>query len=221
MKYKLAVFDWNGTLLDDAPANVAGTNSTLAVLGRPPITLEKYRDTMDFPVTHLYSRNGIDADTYLARGDELADIFYETYGREAKKSPLREGTHELLDGLMDNDVTTMILSNYLQEELEAQMAQRHVHHKFKHICGNDRALNKGITRTTKLERLKVYLDKFGYNPAEAFIIGDSFEEIEVGKHLGMLTISVSWGCFSRERLEKGGAHHLIDDLAQMHKILQE
>ncbi|HNQ91307.1 MAG TPA: HAD family hydrolase [Alphaproteobacteria bacterium] len=220
MKYKLAVFDWNGTLLDDAVANVKGTNATLKLLERPPITLERYRETMDFPVTHLYARNGIDPDTYLANSDRLADAFYEAYGKASEASPLRTGTHELLDWLLDNGVTTMILSNYLQEELEGQMAQRHVHHKFKHICGNDRALNKGITRTTKLERLKVYLDKFGYDPTEAFIIGDSFEEIEVGKHLGMLTVSVTWGCFSKERLEKGGAHHMIDNLSALNSILQ-
>lgn len=221
MKYNFAVFDWNGTLLDDVKANVEGTNATLAKLGRAPITLERYRETMDFPVTHLYARNGVDADTYLARADELADAFYESYEKASQNTPLTHGTIELLDWLLDQDVTTMILSNYLHEKLEAQMAARHVHHKFKHICGNDRVLNKGITRTTKLERLKVYLDEFGYDPAEAFIIGDSLEEIEVGKHLGMTTISVTWGCFSRERLEKGGANHMIDDLAQLPKILQE
>jgi len=221
MRYNFAVFDWNGTLLDDVKANVEGTNATFAKLGRAPITLERYRETMDFPVTHLYARNGVDADTYLARGDELAEAFYESYAKASQNTPLRQGTQELLDWLLDQNVTMMVLSNYLQEELEAQMAARHVHHKFRHICGNDRAVNKGITRTTKLERLKAYLDEFGYDPAKAFIIGDSFEEIEVGKHLGMTTVSVTWGCFSRSRLEKGGAHYLIDDLAQLREILQE
>ena len=43
MALNLAIFDWNGTLMDDAQANLEGCNATMAAAGRPPITMERYR----------------------------------------------------------------------------------------------------------------------------------------------------------------------------------
>ena len=60
MKYKLGIFDWNGTLLDDSEANLAGSNATFRAAGVPELTMERYRDTMDFPLIHFYNRNGVD-----------------------------------------------------------------------------------------------------------------------------------------------------------------
>lgn len=220
-RYKLAVFDWNGTLVDDVDANLAGANATFRKVGLPEISLERYRETMDFPVIHLYSRNGIDPDTYLANFDVYGDAFLETYKREAQKCPLRTGAVALLDALLDRDIIPMVLSNYVQHELEAQMASYHVHGKFRHICGNTAFNAQEHTRTTKLGRLQKVMDEFGYQPEEAFIIGDSLEEPEIAKHLGMASVSVTWGCFSRERLEKGGANLIIDDLSDVIPFLDK
>ncbi len=220
MKYKLAVFDWNGTLVDDTLANLAGANATFRHAGVPEVTLERYRDTMDFPVIHAYTRNGIDPDHYLANFEEYGDLFLTVYKEEAKKAALRQGAVEVLDALLDKGITTMILSNYVQHELEAQMASYHVHHKFKHICGNIAFNAQEHTRTTKLGRLQNLMNEHGYKPEDAFIIGDSLEEPEIAHHLGMMCVSVTWGCFSPDRLRKSTTHHVIDDLAELPKILQ-
>ncbi len=220
MKYKLAVFDWNGTLVDDTLANLAGANATFRHAGVPEVTLERYRDTMDFPVIHAYTRNGINPDDYLANFEKYGDLFLTVYKEEARKASLRQGAVELLDTLLDKGITTMILSNYVQHELEAQMASYHVHHKFKHICGNIAFNAQEHTRTTKLGRLQNLMNEHGYKPEDAFIIGDSLEEPEIAHHLGMMCVSVTWGCFSADRLRKSTTHHVIDDLAELPKILQ-
>lgn len=220
MKYKLAVFDWNGTLIDDTFANLAGANATFRHAGVPEVSLERYRDTMDFPVIHAYTRNGVDPDHYLANFEEYGELFLRVYKEEARKASLRQGAVEVLDTLLDKGVTTMILSNYVQHELEAQMASYHVHHKFKHICGNTAFNAQEHTRTTKLGRLQKLMDEHGYKPEDAFIIGDSLEEPEIAKHMGMMCVSVTWGCFSEERLRKSPTNHVIDDLAELTKILQ-
>ncbi|MFA7277153.1 MAG: HAD family hydrolase [Pseudobdellovibrionaceae bacterium] len=219
MSYKLAVFDWNGTLIDDLHANWKGANASLVAGGQPPITLERYRDTMDFPVLHLYARNGIDPDTYLANFQEYGLAFLNVYREEAKAAPLREGAMEVLDALLDRGVATMVLSNYVQHELEAQMAQRHVLGKFKHISGNLAFNEREHSRTTKIERLQQVLDDHGYAPDEAFIIGDSLEEPDIAQHFGMMCVSVTWGCISPERLKKSKTHHMIDEFASLLPIL--
>lgn len=126
---------------------------------------------------------------------------------------------ELLDSLLDQNVELMILSNHVQDHLEEQLAERHVHEKFKHICGNPVFNHKQLTRMTKQDRLQKLLDEHGYNPKDAFIIGDSLEEPEIAAQLGMTSFSVTWGCFSETRLRKSPTHHMINDFSEMHRIL--
>jgi phosphoglycolate phosphatase len=220
MKYKFVVFDWNGTLIDDADANLAGCNACLTQFGKEPITLERYRDTMDFPVIHAYVRNGIDPDEYLAKFQEIGISFLDTYKKAAKTAPLRRGAKELLDWMLDRNMTLMVLSNFLQHELELQMTERDVLQYFRHINGNIAFNELEHTRTTKLERLKAVMDEHGYAPEETVIIGDSLEEPDLARKLGLTAVSVTWGCLSKERLEKGGGDHLIDELEQLREILQ-
>ncbi|HPQ50619.1 MAG: HAD family hydrolase [Alphaproteobacteria bacterium] len=220
MALNLAIFDWNGTLMDDAQANLEGCNATMAAAGRPPITMERYRETMDFPVIHLYTRNGIDTDTYLANINQYGQVFLDKYKEEAKSAVLKSGSHDLLDALLDAGFTTMVLSNYIQEELESQMAAHHVLHKFHHICGNIDFGNIEHTRMTKLGRLQTILDDNKYDPAKAFIIGDSLEEPEIARHLGMTCFSVTWGCVSTGRLAAGNPDYMVNDLAEVREILK-
>ncbi len=218
---KLAVFDWNGTLIDDSHCNWEGANHCLAAFGKGPITYEQYRETMDFPVLHFYARNGIDADTYLQNFQNAGMAFLDNYKKLAAQAPLRRGATELFDWLLDRGYDLMVLSNFVQHELEQQMADRHVLPYFKHICGNYAFNEVEHSRTNKHERLAAQIEKHGYDAAQGFIIGDSLEEPEIARHYGMTAFSVTWGCFSPERLQKGGTDHLIDELAEVSEILQK
>lgn len=205
--------------MDDAHANWQGCNACLVAFGKEPITYDHYLETMDFPVIHVYTRNGIDADTYLANFQTAGIEFLKIYKELAAKAPLRRGATNLFDWLLANDYDLMVLSNFLQPELEAQMASRHVHHYFKHISGNIAFNELEHSRTTKRERLEKVLKD--YDPTQSFIIGDSLEEQEIARHYGMRAFSVTWGCFAPHRLQKGGTDHLIDELAEVSEILQK
>jgi len=219
MAFKLGIFDWNGTLIDDSFANHAGSNATFQVAGRPPISIEQYRATMDFPLIHFYNRNGIDTDTYLSKTSEFNDAFMDVYKCEQEKANLRHGAMDVLDALMESGMTLMILSNHVQDHLEEQLARLHVHGKFKHICGNPVFKSEELTKMTKLGRLQKVMDEHSYNPADAFIIGDSLEEPDIAQTLGMKSISVTWGCFGEDRIRKSPTHHVIHEITELLPIL--
>lgn len=215
LKYKYAIFDWNGTLIDDTFANHAGANAELRALGVPEVTIERYRETMDFPLIHFFNRNGVDADTFLKKADKMKGVFMDVYDPLQKTAPLRRGAMELLDALLDRDVTLIILSNHIQEHLEQQMAARHVHGKFKHICGNPKFDMAEITGLNKLQRLEKLMAENGYNPHDAFIIGDSLEEPDIAQKLEMTCISVTWGCFAESRLKETTTDHIVNELSDV------
>lgn len=221
MKKKLFIFDWNGTLLFDTEANHKGFNETLKFFGVPETTHQQYRDTMDFPLVHVYTRNGVHPDTYLEKFQDATDIFFNTYRPLAKSCPLRDGTVELLEFLADQGFDLMVLSNQNDMDLHDQIAERHITHHFKIISGNQENSVLGYTKTNKLERLQKILAENEYDLSESYIIGDSLEEPAIAHDLGLKCFSVTWGCFSRHRLEKNPAGPVIDNLAEVIEILQK
>ena len=218
---KLFVFDWNGTLLHDTVANHLGFNETLKLFDVPTVSEEQYRDTMDFPLVHVYTRNGVHPDSYLEKFEQATDVFFETYRPIAKSCPLKEGTVELLEFLTAQGFELMILSNQNDIDLHDQIAERHVTHYFPIISGNQDNSITGYTKTNKLERLQKILKEGHYDLSESYIIGDSLEEPDLAHHLGLTCFSVTWGCFARHRLEKSPSQHVIDDLAEVIEILQK
>ncbi len=215
MTKKLAIFDWNGTLLDDTTANLIGFNNCLKLFNKPPITVEQYRDTMDFPLVHVYTRNGVSTDDYLKNFEDADKAFQDIYITEAKKAPLRKGTVDLLDYLLTENYDLMILSNQRIYDLNDQIAERHIHHYFKYISGNEGYDPSHFTRMTKADRFKEFWQAHDYDPAQSFIIGDSLEEPEVAKHFGLMAVAVSWGIISKERLEKANPDIMLDELSEL------
>ena len=58
--YKHIIWDWNGTLLDDAWLFVDIMNNVLKGRNMNTINLEKYRDIFGFPIENYYKRLGFD-----------------------------------------------------------------------------------------------------------------------------------------------------------------
>lgn len=216
----LAVFDWNGTLFADTRATHEATNACLDYFGIPPITLEEEQATFTFPLIHFYEKMGVDADTYLRSVDENSRIFIETYKRESAICGLADGAIELLDWLNAHDVHTMILSNHLASELAADVARLGITPHMNHVSGNEK--NATIVQgLSKQKRLAAYMEQHGFTPEKTFIIGDSHEEPDVARHLGLLGISITGGLMNAERLAKAAPDHIVDHLSQVRPILEK
>ena len=59
-QYKHIIWDWNGTLLDDAWLFVDIMNGVLENRNMDTITVEKYRKIFGFPVEEYYKKLGFD-----------------------------------------------------------------------------------------------------------------------------------------------------------------
>lgn len=214
----LAVFDWNGTLFDDMAATHVGTNQSLAFFGKGPITIEEEQEAFTFPLIHFYEKMGINADEYLKHAEEVGDLFLSVYERENVKCGLAEGATDLLEWLRNQNVVCKILSNHRQEHLERDVRRFGIEHYFEEISGN---ANKAtlVSGLSKRGRLEDYMGKNGYAPEKTFIIGDSHEEPELARQLGILGISISGGLLSPRRLEHYKKDYVIDSLTELPAIL--
>lgn len=215
----LAAFDWNGTLFDDTPATLAATNACLKSFGRPEIDLHTMQETFSFPLIHFYERMGVNADDYLARAEEESHVFLSTYEKAATSCRAMDGAFALLDWLTDRGVHCMILSNHIQHCLDADVARLGFTHYMKTVSGNltKATITQGLSKQLRLES---YMEEHGFKPEKTFIIGDSHEEPELAKRLGILGISIAGGLLSAARLEKYKADHIVQTLHEVRPILE-
>src|ERR1039457_934325 len=91
---KHVIWDWNGTLLDDADACVEALNRMLDKRRLPTVDVRQYRDAFTFPVQDYYRTLGFDftKDDW----DAVAREYHKYYRVASMNSPLREGAIESL-----------------------------------------------------------------------------------------------------------------------------
>lgn len=215
----LAVFDWNGTLFDDTPATLIATNACLRSFGCPEIDLHTMQDTFTFPLIHFYERMGVSADAYLAHATEKADTFLNAYEQATTDCTIAHGAFDLLDWLTARNVHCMVLSNHLQDRLDADVARLGIKPYMRSVSGNtERAtITQGLSKQIRLEE---YMTAHGFTPDQVFIVGDSHEEPELARRLGILGVSIAGGLLSAPRLEKYKADHIIQKLPELRPILE-
>jgi phosphoglycolate phosphatase-like HAD superfamily hydrolase len=218
---KLAVFDWNGTIIADTKMAWVASNKCLEFYDQPPITLQRQRETFDFPILHYYKRNGCSIDKVLATKDQSNEIFQTHYEALAASARTRRGARQLLTWLNDKGINCIILSNYLTHRIEPHLERLKLGHFFSYISANNCDGTTILSATNKLERLSDFLLKRGYQPDNAFIIGDSMEEPDIGRHLGLSSIGITGGCITEKRLRKAKPDHLIGSLSEVPAILEE
>lgn len=218
MKY-LAAFDWNGTLFDDTPATLQATNIVLAKFGKGPLDLHTLQETFTFPLIHFYERVGVSADEYLKNAEEEGAAYVEAYEASNGNCSIMDGAIELLEWLGEKGVHTMILSNHMQGNLDADVERLGIRPYMQHVSGNtERAtMTQGLSKQIRLE---AYMEQHGFAPENTFIIGDSHEEPELARRLGILGISIAGGLLSAARLEKYKADHIVQKLHEVRPILE-
>ena len=54
-RYKVVIWDWNGTLADDVGASLLATNDILKNHGKAPIDMVQYYEYIDTPISRFYA----------------------------------------------------------------------------------------------------------------------------------------------------------------------
>ena len=196
MKPHHVIWDWNGTLVDDAWLCVEIVNELLVRRGLAPTTLREYSEVFDFPLRAYYESLGFDLERedFAALGDEF-NILYSQRRRECR---LREGACEVLAALGRNGIGQSLLSAYDQVSLEEMVAHYGLRSHFAAVAGVDNGLGEG-----KIERGHRHLADLNCPSGEVLLVGDTLHDIEVAAALGAHCVLLPSGHQSRRRLELG------------------
>ncbi len=215
---KLFVFDWNGTLLADTVPSWKAGNVCLEFYGAEAISLKTHRETFCFPIIPFYEKHGVSEETVLERRDEGNAVFQDTYEQLAAGARTRHGARDLLEYLSEQGAECIILSNYITERIERHLKRLNIEHYFSYVSAHDCNGTTILQSTTKVLRLRDYMSESGHAPENTIIIGDTMEEPEIARALGITSIGITDGYISRARLRQAAPDHIVHRLDEIVKL---
>ena len=103
---KYIIFDWNGTLIDDAYVFVDVLNVLLKKRGLGVINLHRYRELFCFPIKDFYKQIGLDvSDRAFA---QLKIEFVNEYNKRQYDAELFINTKSILQPLHNNKLLFVV-----------------------------------------------------------------------------------------------------------------
>jgi phosphoglycolate phosphatase len=209
--YRHIIWDWNGTLLDDAWLCVDVMNGMLKERDLPLKTLEQYKDLFDFPVIDYYLKLGFD---FQKEPFEKVGLeFVVRYNKRQKETSLHPDVLHVLNSFRAGGFRQFILSAREQTELVREISDLKVSQFFDKVCGQDDHYAHG--KTDVGIRL---LNETGIDPGDAVFVGDTRHDAEVAEEIGVDCILIPNGHHTEERLRKCNAT-VVGSLSELIKIL--
>jgi len=193
--YKHIIWDWNGTLLDDAWLCVEVMNGMLERRGLPRVSLEFYRSVFTFPVRDYYEKLGYDFSREAF--EKVGMEFMLLYNQRQKECRLHTEATSILEKLRKLGYGQSILSAREQNELTAETVDLGVNRYFTKIYGLDDHYAHGKTDVG----LKLIKD-LGLPSSTLLFIGDTRHDAEVACDIGIDCILISNGHHNEERLKE-------------------
>ncbi|MCX6936070.1 MAG: HAD family hydrolase [Verrucomicrobia bacterium] len=196
-KYRHVIWDWNGTLLDDAWLCREIMNGQLKKRGLPTISVERYEAVFDFPVENYYRKVGFDwrKESFAEAGTE----FIVEYEKRKTECRLQIGAGDLLKQVAAAGISQAVLSAYSHTTLEDFLGHFRVREYFRSVAGGRDHYAEG-----KVGQGLQMLEDLHVQPSETVLIGDTTHDAEVAKAMGVECVLIPCGHNSRDRLERCG-----------------
>jgi phosphoglycolate phosphatase len=201
MKYEHIIWDWNGTLLDDALICHKITQQIIHARGITETSLNILRDKFTHPIKTYYERLGL---TFEGQSFEaLIRDFSEEYKIRYHNCELRQFAEETLNQVEKLGITQSILSAINQEMLENQLKLFSIYNSFDKVSGLSD--NSG---GSKIEKGIEHISSIKLPKKSILMIGDTLHDVEVAKELGVDVVLINSGYQSEEKLLKSEKHLL-------------
>ena len=206
-RYRHIIWDWNGTLLDDAWLCVEVMNGLLQRRNMAALTAERYSEMFGFPIFDYYIKLGFDFS--VEPFESVSTEFIAGYESRRSLCPLRAGSTEVIDQLLKMGIGQTIISSSQQNYLEAAVNQLGLNGQFESLNGLDNHHAAG-----KVDIAREWLTRSGVNPAGILLVGDTLHDLETAQAIGVDCALIFSGHQSKSRL-KTGAAPLVRSLAEI------
>lgn len=218
VRYRLACFDLDGTLLDTLAGLANALNAARRMNGLAPQSEEQIRGFIGNGVEKLVERS-LEADPGSFDADlkqKLLEDRIKYYAANCLYGTRPyDGITEAVLRLRSAGMMLAVVTN--KDEIPTNiLIDRFFPGVFDYVCGT----MPGKPRKPDPEAVGRCLDALGVAPEECVYIGDSEVDILTAKNSGLDLVSCDWGYRTRSFLKENGAGVICSDPADLWRFMQ-
>lgn len=217
MKYKLVIFDLDGTILNTIDDLADAGNFINRKYGYPEHSIEEYKYFVGNGIPKLIERATPADITAEQRQKVLAD-YIEYYGRHcADKTAPYEGIVDCIRGLRQVGIRVAVNTNKVQSAAE-ELCHKYFPDCFDIISGS----KPGIPPKPAPDGIIEILKTLGFSKNEGHavcFVGDSDVDYQTGTNAGFDFIGVDWGFRGKAFLLEHGAKTVAMNAGELKELL--
>ena len=216
MKFKAAVFDLDGTLLDTLEDIADSMNSVLLKHDHPIHDIEPYKYFVGNGFRNLVIRTlpeNIRSDSYVdACYLEVREEYAKRWNNKTKPYP---GISEMLDGLSSKGLMLSVLSNKSDDFAKLMINQLLPRWKFHPVYGERSGIPKKPDPAAAIE----IAGMLGVKPNECLYLGDTGIDMITASSAGMFAVGCLWGFRKADELLANGANVLVSEPLEVLRLI--
>lgn len=210
-KFKVAIFDWNGTLFNDFYVAYKVVIEIFRHYRLKPPTPRKYRNEIEADFIKFYHRHGIPSHvTATELNSKFRKPILLKHWNEVK---LQKGARNVLSYCKRSGLKCAIISAEMSEILKKRLIKLGIEKYFDYVAADAHL-------KPKAELMRILINKIGVKPKEMFYVDDSCDGIKSAKEVGIKTIGFTSGYYSKKRIISAEPDFVIDDLRKVIDIIK-
>ena len=213
-RFRLLVFDWDGTLADSTDLIAHALQQACRDIGAPVPD--------EVSARHVIGLGLVDALRQVAptlahdRYQELAGHYRDHYVARENEIPLFAGVGELLDELDAAGFLLAVATGKGRAGLERALALQGLERRF----FATRCADEGLPKPHP-DMLLHLMDRAGVEPDATLMIGDTSHDLELARNTGAAAVAVSWGAHPADGLTQFGALATVHSIGELRSWLRE
>ncbi len=207
---KNVIFDWDGTIIDNTKANYEIAMFVFKKNGVKPISLEEFRNQMISPFMKFYNKF-------------IPDLTFENEINDFREGSLIIGEKELYSKIFpkaaqtirkfyENGIKMVILSSALKSAITKGLEFHSMQDYFIEIKAEV---------PDKSAAINEIMESQNFIQEETMIVGDMDSDIRAGKNAGITTVGVTYGFYTKNRIESMKPDHVINEFCELETVINK
>lgn len=208
-RYRLLIFDFDGTLADSGNWMIRTLNDVAGQFG--------LRQVSDEEVAMLRGRSSADIIRYLRvpvwKLPGIAAEMRRRVARDLDQIHLFDGVDALLQTLHARGAQLAVVSSNSEDNVRQLLGAANAARFATFECS--------ASMFGKAHKLRAVMKRLQIAPATTLCIGDETRDIEAAREVGAASGAVTWGYATADILRQSAPTHVFESLAQIAEIVGE
>lgn len=221
MRYKIVLWDFDGTLADTASDVWASLDYAAQQCGGRLHASFKSRSNLSLPIRQIYTMiSPYPGDHKEEQFKKLVQVHYRTKNR-FDKTVFYPGIEKLLSTLQEKGITSFIVTMKPEQALKSILVSKGWQNYFGGAISPDSYYESLHREMTKAEMISNVIDQRDFNKEDYVYIGDTWSDVEASRDNQIDCIGVTYGDGDEKMLLAKKPKYCARSVDEIHCALKE